>query len=971
MCAASGGVQSTNPMRHTFRKIVIAADRSGAGKTTVSCGLLAVLKKRGVKVQSFKCGPDYIDPMFHRRVLGVPSGNLDSFFTDAATLRRIFTKRVAESGAELALVEGVMGYYDGLGGVSSRASTWEIAHILDAPTILVMDAKGASVSIAALVRGMMEFREEMSAENNRSTPGRPACTGDSGSASSSDGCRRNEPAKKAGSRQSGIRGLILNRVSPMFYPRLKSVIEAYCPGIEVLGYLPELPELEVPSRHLGLVEPGEIEDFQRWTERVAAQMEESVEVERLLEIAGVESPLKEDKPQSDRPQPVRIAVSEDEAFNFTYEENRALLRQLGAELVPFSPLYDAALPAEVDGLILSGGYPELFKDALHANASMRASVAEAVKQGLPTIAECGGYMYLLEAIEQVAMCGVLPGDAERKPRLVRFGYVEAETRRDSVLGPAGTVLRGHEFHRYDCDFNGADCTLTKPAAGHGHAATSARSYEGIYLTDSLAAGFPHFYYWSNPASLAHFLDSCRTWRTKQQKNKYASHTAHEEYEKFAGTNSQGCDAAGTSTHECAGDREYYRSLAQQHWDSLGKPIDSLGVLEQHVTKLCMIERTAQPHITRRALAVLCADHGCVREGVTQTDSSVTRIVAENFARGLTTTSVLAQQFAVDLFPIDVGMLSAGDSRSSGVPADDEVRATSSSQISASSGPMPTSAALRTDSVNDRCLQHGSGDIAIEPAMSEEVGERALALGRRLVRELKAQGYDILLTGEMGIGNTTPTSALFSAYLGLPVEETVGRGAGLSDEGLERKRDCVRRALRRVNHKNAKQLLFELGGLEIATMAGMFLGAVEEQMPIVIDGAISTAAALAASRILAESNASDTTNSATVATVSASKPEQMSNPEVKRIAESAADALPDFEIHASVADVTLASHVSKDGAARKALEALGLRAIIDADMSLGEGSGAVLLLPLLDAALVVYRGMGSFDDIHVEAYHRFK
>ena len=457
----------------------------------------------------------------------------------------------------------------------------------------------------------------------------------------------------------------------------------------------------------------------------------------------------------------------------------------------------------------------------------------------------------------------------------------------------------------------------------------------------------------------------------QQKMDHAGHTVHEEYEKYAGTSSQGCDAVGTRTHECAGDREYYRSLAQQHWDCLGKPIDSLGVLEQHVTKLCMIERTAQPHITRRALAVLCADHGCVRGGVTQTDSSVTRIVAENFARGLTTTSVLAQQFAVDLFPIDVGMLSAGDSRSSGVPADDEIRATSSSQISASSGPMPTSAALRTDRVNDRCLQHGSGDIAIEPAMSEKVGERALALGRRLVRELKAQGYDILLTGEMGIGNTTPTSALFSAYLGLPVEETVGRGAGLSDEGLERKRDCVRRALRRVNHKNAKQLLFELGGLEIATMAGMFLGAVEEQMPIVIDGAISTAAALAASRILAESNASDTTNSATVATVSASKPEQMSNPEVKRIAESAADALPDFEIHASVADVTLASHVSKDGAARKALEALGLRAIIDADMSLGEGSGAVLLLPLLDAALAVYRGMGSFDDIHVEAYQRFK
>lgn len=438
----------------------------------------------------------------------------------------------------------------------------------------------------------------------------------------------------------------------------------------------------------------------------------------------------------------------------------------------------------------------------------------------------------------------------------------------------------------------------------------------------------------------------------QQKMDHAGDAAHEKYEKYAGTDSQRCDAADTSARGRADEREYYRALAQQHWDSLGKPIDSLGVLEQHVTKLCMIKRTTQPNITRRALAVLCADHGCVREGVTQTDSSVTRIVAENFARGLTTTSVLAQQFAVDLFPIDVGMLAA------------------------SSEPMSTSAPLRTDIVNDRCLQHGSGDIAIEPAMSEEVGERALALGRRLVRGLKAQGYDILLTGEMGIGNTTPTSALFSAYLGLPVEETVGRGAGLSDEGLERKRDCVRRALRRVGHKNAKQILFELGGLEIATMAGMFLGAVEEQMPIVIDGAISTAAALAASRILAESNTSDATNSATEVTVSTAEPGQIldagvSPSEAKRIAESAADSLPDREIHGSVADVTLASHVSKDGAARKALEALGLRAILDADMSLGEGSGAVLLMPMLDAALAVYRGMGSFDDIHVEAYHRFK
>ena len=431
-------------------------------------------------------------------------------------------------------------------------------------------------------------------------------------------------------------------------------------------------------------------------------------------------------------------------------------------------------------------------------------------------------------------------------------------------------------------------------------------------------------------------------------------------------------------------RSEYELKAQQHWDSLGKPIDSLGMLEKHVTKLCGIQRTTQPHIAKRALVVLCADHGCVREGVTQTDSSVTRTVAENFARGLTTTSVLARQFHVDLFPVDVGMLPP---------------AAATSPVSMHRRPMQAAELqhiLRMNCINDRCLQQGSGDIAIEAAMSEEIGEQALALGRALVRALKTQGYDILLTGEMGIGNTTPTSALFSAFLGLPVEETVGRGAGLSDEGLERKRDCVRRALQRVgiflndqkipsdvnagipanvlsspasakssevhpvriertpSASRAKQLLFELGGLEIATMAGMFLAAVEEEMPIVIDGAISTAAALAAALMHGDM--------LSTGTLPAMKDSDVLLPKASAT-----------ETHSgnAVTSYALASHISKDGAARKALDALGLRAILDADLSLGEGSGAVLLLPMLDAALAVYQGMGSFEDIHVEAYHRFQ
>ena len=203
-------------MKHSF---VIAADKSGSGKTTLTCGLISVLKKRGFKVQSFKCGPDYIDPMFHREVLGVPSANLDSFFVSREMLRRIYAERTEK--ADISVIEGVMGFYDGLGGVSSEGSTWEIANIIDCPTVLVMDCKGASVSIAALIKGMLDFTN-----------------GD-----------------------SGIRGLILNRVSPMFYDRLKGVIEDNCPEIRVMGYMPEMKNQRVPSRHLGLIEPGDMEDF--------------------------------------------------------------------------------------------------------------------------------------------------------------------------------------------------------------------------------------------------------------------------------------------------------------------------------------------------------------------------------------------------------------------------------------------------------------------------------------------------------------------------------------------------------------------------------------------------------------------------------------------------------------------------------------------------------------------------------------
>lgn len=1005
-------------MRHSF---VVAADKSGSGKTTVTCGLIHVLKKRGLKVQSFKCGPDYIDPMFHREVLGVAAANLDSFFVSKEMLRMLYSER-AEM-ADVSVTEGVMGYYDGLGGVSVEGSTWEIADIIDSPTMLVMDCKGASVSIAALIRGMLDFPGHISGRNDGDPVDRAEKKGD---------CLRKH--------DSGIRGVILNRVSPMFYERLKGVIEENCPEIRVLGFMPEMKERNIPSRHLGLIEPKDMEDFTSWIEAVSEQIEKTLDVDGILELAAtpksgndcscseedksiaicnlknreklyassdtdIEADIEvgegiEDISEYKLKNKVRIGIAEDEAFNFYYQENRELLERMGAELVPFSPLYDEKLPGDLDGIIIGGGYPELYAEALSANASMRETLASRIKNGIPVIAECGGYMYLNNSIsaesgseKSFGMCGVFSGDACKKERLVRFGYVSAETKAPGLFGDAGTVLKGHEFHRYDCEYNGDGFRLSKPGVekikdisktdgnlpekddlDNSIVAVSEKTglwknktlkrkkngvignagiYEGIYYSATMSCGWPHFYYYSNPKAIFKFMKCC--------------------------------------------ERYHFERLAQKKWDGIAKPIDSLGILEKEVIKLCGIQRTLTPSIDKKALVVLCADHGCVREGVTQTDSSVTRKVADSFVKGMTTTSIFAKGNNVDVYTVDVGMTGSRYSYmgktyecKAELRRSDDVK-TADSNVK--NHPVPENSLnfqklrqdvlenslnfqkLCQDVVNDRRLQDGSGNIAVEPAMSHEVGEKALRLGMDLVRELKESGYDIIATGEMGIGNTTPTAALLAYFMGASAEEAVGYGAGLSEEGLRRKQDVVRRALRRLekksglqegefqaetddfsdsasksrddsnrlkaesieNNKNdvstgkvkadsaeaAKEALFEIGGLEIAVMSGMFLGGVRYEVPVVIDGIISTAAALSA-----------------------------------------------YMMDERVRDYALASHISKEKLARKALEKMGLRAIIDAEMSLGEGSGAVLLMPILSSAVEAFNRMGSFSDMEVEAYHRF-
>lgn len=336
--------------------------------------------------------------------------------------------------------------------------------------------------------------------------------------------------------------------------------------------------------------------------------------------------------------------------------------------------------------------------------------------------------------------------------------------------------------------------------------------------------------------------------------------------------------------------------AKERWDAIAKPIDSLGVFEDMVARLCAIAGTENPgDYKRRALLTLCADHGVVAEGVTQTDSGVTKVVAENIAHGCSGVNYMAQTAGVDVYAVDIGML--------GEPYSD--------------------ASFGMGHMINRKVQAGTGNLEKEPAMPMEVCDRAIETGKELVRECKEKGYEILAVGEMGIGNTTPTSALLAALLDLPAEVVTGRGAGLNDTGLARKVQVITQALARVQGTvDAKQLLAELGGLEIAGMVGVFLGARQYQIPVVLDGAITCVAALAAMRMDAE-----------------------------------------------IVDYLLASHVSEEASGRLALDALGLPAVIHGKLCLGEGSGAMMLFPLLDMTLSIYKNMGTFDDLSIEAYSR--
>ena len=431
-------------------QFLLAAPRSGSGKTTMTCALLMALKRRGHAPCAFKSGPDYIDPMFHRAVLGVESRSLDLFFSAPETVRTLYARGAAGHGA--AVCEGAMGFYDGLGGVSDRASAWHLADTLGLPVLLVVEPKGQSLTLAAELKGLDSFR----------TP-------------------------------SHIAGILLNNCTARMHALLAPMLEKET-GLPVLGFLPKLPEAVIGSRHLGLYTAAEVENLQQKLALLADAAEEHIDWPRLLALCEKEPPALPMQPETP-PARVRIAVAQDEAFCFTYAETLEAFRDAGAEVVFFSPLRDTALPENIGGLYLPGGYPELHARELSENTSLLREIKRKIESGLPTAAECGGFLYLGQSLTDAEgqswpMVGVLPGEAKDAGRLVRFGYAALSADSDSMLFRAGESFPIHEFHHWDSTANGTALAAKKPVGGAAWRCGS--------VNEHFYAGFPHLYWAGTP-----------------------------------------------------------------------------------------------------------------------------------------------------------------------------------------------------------------------------------------------------------------------------------------------------------------------------------------------------------------------------------------------------------------------------------------------------------------------------------------
>ena len=446
-------------------RFMISATGSGCGKTTITCGILKALMHKGLKVAACKSGPDYIDPMFHSKVIGAKSRNLDVFMLGKETVQFLAAKNAKD--VDVSVFEGAMGFYDGM-GKTAEASAYDLARTCDVPVVLIVNGKGAALSIAAQIKGFKEFRQD-----------------------------------------SHIVGAILNNVNPMSYAYYKEVIEAES-GVKLLGYFPILENCNFESRHLGLITAEEIGDLQAIVDRLTLQAEKSLDLEGLLEIAKGASNLGYVPQNMEAVGKVKLSIAQDKAFCFYYQDALDLLTELGAELVPFSPITDKYLP-ECDGLILGGGYPELYAKQLAENTNLLSEIKTALAKGLPCFAECGGFMYLLERYIDEAIThnwvGAVAGEIFMTKKLNRFGYVKLTAQEDNMLCKAGEAINGHEFHYSESNNNGTGFLASK-ASGKGE-------WSCVNVSETLYAGYPHIHLWGNPQFARNFIKACLAFKTKK------------------------------------------------------------------------------------------------------------------------------------------------------------------------------------------------------------------------------------------------------------------------------------------------------------------------------------------------------------------------------------------------------------------------------------------------------------------------
>lgn len=449
-------------------RIMIAAPNSGSGKTLVTCALLGALKEQQVDVVSCKCGPDYIDPLFHRLMLEIPTENLDTFFTDERQTRSLLAD-FADSH-EMVVMEGVMGLYDGLGGTGKEGSAYHLACVTKTPVILVVDVHGMGRSMIPLIAGFLAYDKEHI-----------------------------------------IRGIILNRITKKFYETMKPLIAQEL-AVPVLGCLEYHKDLQLESRHLGLTLPSETNGIREKLMTAAHYLQETVDLDEIIAIAGrteeLPSENKAEEPMDSSSETVTLAVARDEAFCFYYEANLRMFEQAGVQLSYFSPIHDKKLPEPMHGILLGGGYPELYAEALSQNQDMIMAIRSALSGGIPSLAECGGFMYLHRELKDengtvYPLVNAIDDMVFYTGRSVRFGYVELEECQAEFL-EENAVIKGHEFHYYDSTGNGEDCRAVKPVMG--------QQWQCCHKGKNHWWGFPHLYYPSCPQFVRHFIQQMEEYK---------------------------------------------------------------------------------------------------------------------------------------------------------------------------------------------------------------------------------------------------------------------------------------------------------------------------------------------------------------------------------------------------------------------------------------------------------------------------